>query len=144
MYSRYWEPLISSTYPSYVWKNMKPDVFGTDFFFKAEFKLSAKYQILRQLSIHVNGINTGTHSCLILFPHTHLFPSTTPLALCLVADLAPSFIHTFFPRTVSHSPVKCPPSPNKNALMADKSLCFNLPSISRGIIVALAGWNLSQ
>lgn len=45
-------------------------------------------------------------NCPIQFPHTHLLPVfalTTPLALCLSADLAPSFTLTFFPRTASHS-----------------------------------------
>lgn len=81
-------------------------IFFVLFLFKAEFKLSLKYHILRQLSVLVNGISTGTRSRLILFRHTHLlpvFPLTTPLALCLAADLAPPFTLTFFPRTASHS-----------------------------------------
>lgn len=77
--------------------------FRTDFFapflFKSECKESVKYRILSQVSVLVKGISTGTRSCLILFPHTHLFlvfALTAPLALCLTADLAPCFISPFF------------------------------------------------
>lgn len=69
------------------------------FLFKSECKESVKYRILSQVSVLVKGISTGTRSCLILFPHTHLFlvfALTAPLALCLTADLAPCFILPFF------------------------------------------------
>lgn len=121
-----WEQLISSTYPGStekIWNQLFQNGVFVLFYFKAEFKLSVKYQILGQLSIlTINGIGTGTQSCLILFPHTHLFPVTTPLALCLAADLAPSPTLAFFPRTASHlSLSSAHPSSIKNAFITDET-----------------------